>query len=151
MKVEKIVECPKCGGRVKTSGIPGEKVRVICPVCKIEGWFLVPGEKPLLFGSFMRQHLPYLIVAVFILLFFVFIFPFWFFFILIPVFVFLCLDGRIPLGFALLMLTLCFYEDEAFANQLAIVAYWLLVVGTVCLLVEYFRDRKKSGEEQRSV
>jgi TM2 domain-containing membrane protein YozV len=37
------------------------------------------------------------------------------------------------------------YKNEIVANLLAIYAYWLLVVGVICLMIEYVREKK--GEE----
>jgi hypothetical protein len=71
------------------------------------------------------------------------------FIILIPIFIYFKWDGRIPVGYALLMLILsaiilAFYKNEALANQVAIYAYWLLVVGVICLTIEYLREQRKS-------
>ncbi len=71
------------------------------------------------------------------------------FIVLIPIFTFFKFDGRIPIGYALLMLALsatvlAFYKNEILANQLSIYAYWLLVVGVVCLTIEYIREQRKS-------
>ncbi len=70
------------------------------------------------------------------------------FILLIPIFSFFKFDGRIPVGYALLMLilaaiVLAFYNNENLANQLAIYAYWLLVVGVVCLTIEFIREKGK--------
>jgi len=70
------------------------------------------------------------------------------FILLIPIFVYFKFDGRIPVGYALLMLifaaiTLAFTTNEFLANQLAIYAYWLLVVGVVCLTIEYVKGETK--------
>lgn len=67
---------------------------------------------------------------------------------LVPVFVFFRLDGRVPVGFAALMLLLAgaalgFLNNLNVANQLAVYAYLLLVVGVVCLVIEQIRNRKK--------
>jgi hypothetical protein len=37
------------------------------------------------------------------------------------------------------------YKNEIVANLLAIYAYWLLVVGVICLTIEYVSEKK--GEE----
>ncbi|MCX7759274.1 MAG: hypothetical protein N2169_06690 [bacterium] len=69
------------------------------------------------------------------------------FIILVPIFAYFKWDGRIPVGYALILLVLAaiflsFMKNEAFANQLAIYAYWLLVVGVATLTIEYFREER---------
>ena len=70
------------------------------------------------------------------------------FMILIPIFAVLKFDGRIPVAYAIFMLILAaavlgFYNDENLANIFAIYAYWLLVVGVICLMIEYVREQRK--------
>ena len=67
---------------------------------------------------------------------------------LIPIFAIFKFDGRIPVAYAILMLVfaavvLGVYNDETLANVFAIYAYWLLVVGVVCLFIEYVREERK--------
>jgi hypothetical protein len=55
-------------------------------------------------------------------------------------------SARIFAGFAALMLALsvvlfAVFSNPTYANQLAIYAYWLLVVGVICLIIEYKRNR----------
>jgi hypothetical protein len=63
---------------------------------------------------------------------------------LVPIFATFRFDGRIPLGYAMVLLSivgvLTFMKNSA--DQLIIMAYWLLVVGTSCLLVEFFRQKR---------
>ena len=63
--------------------------------------------------------------------------------ILIPVFTFNKYDGRILIGYAILLLMfasiLIFTKEESYTEQLAIFSFWLLVVGICCLLIESFR------------
>jgi hypothetical protein len=65
------------------------------------------------------------------------------FMILIPIFAIFKYDGRIPIGYAIALLIftalLIFIKKQNVADQLAIFSYWLLVVGTSCLLIELFR------------
>jgi hypothetical protein len=65
------------------------------------------------------------------------------FMILIPIFAIFKYDGRIPIGYAIALLIfialLVFIKEQNVADQLAIFSYWLLVVGTSCLLIELFR------------
>lgn len=67
---------------------------------------------------------------------------------LIPTFVHFQFDGRIPVGFAIWMLVLAAisasYGKTTLANQLAVYAYWLLVVGAACLTMESIRENGKS-------
>ncbi len=70
------------------------------------------------------------------------------FIVLIPIFVIFKFDGRIPIVYALLVLTiaviaLTFY-NETLANLLAIYAYWLLIVGIICLLVEFIKEKNEN-------
>ena len=66
------------------------------------------------------------------------------FVILIPIFVTLRFNGRIPLGYAILLFfivgVLTFMKYSA--NSLVIISYWLLIVGTSCLVVELLREKR---------
>jgi hypothetical protein len=98
------------------------------------------------------SNIPYLLVLVAIMLsHFVFkgddLKTFLSFIALIPIFAYFKWDGRIPVGYALLMLilaaiVLAFFKNEALANQLAIYTYWLLVAGVVTLTIEYIREER---------
>ncbi len=59
-------------------------------------------------------------------------------------------DSRIPIGFALMLLVLAAMElafaSADTANQLAIFAYYCLVVGVLLQLIEYVREKPKSGD-----
>jgi len=59
-------------------------------------------------------------------------------------------DSRIPIGFALILLVLAAIElafaSADTANQIAIYAYYYLVVGVLLQLIEYVREKPKSGE-----
>jgi hypothetical protein len=74
---------------------------------------------------------------------------FFIFVILIPIFAIFRYDARIPLGYAILLLILTaileFIKQQGLADQLAIFAYWLLVVGTACSLIELFRKKNQSS------
>lgn len=69
--------------------------------------------------------------------------------ILIPIFAILKFDGRIPIGYAILLLIIAAVilatGDEDLANQLAIYTYWLLVVGVICLTIEYIREERRKN------
>jgi len=39
---------------------------------------------------------------------------------------------------------LAFYKEESIAKQLAISAYWLMVVGVTCLFIEFLIDQRTS-------
>ncbi|HEC89102.1 MAG TPA: hypothetical protein ENI44_00775 [Thermoplasmatales archaeon] len=100
----------------------------------------------------LKKHLPYLIVTTAIitsyyqnddlLIFLSYI-------ILIPIFTILKFDGRIPIGYAILLLIIAAVilatGNEDLANQLAIYTYWLLVVGVICLTIEYIREERKNS------
>ncbi|MHA1595163.1 MAG: hypothetical protein ACTSXX_10535, partial [Candidatus Baldrarchaeia archaeon] len=70
------------------------------------------------------------------------------FIVLIPIFVIFKFDGRIPIVYALLVLTIAVIAltlyNETLANLLAIYAYWLLVVGIICLLVEFIKEKSEN-------
>lgn len=75
---------------------------------------------------------------------------FFIFVILIPIFAIFRYDGRIPIGCAILLLIFTaiseFIKGQGLADQLTIFAYWLLIVGTSCLLIELFRkNRSRRG------
>jgi len=61
-------------------------------------------------------------------------------------------DPRIPIAFALLLLVLSAIElavaSEDVANMIAIYAYYYLVVGVLLQLIEYIREKPKSGKHE---
>lgn len=65
------------------------------------------------------------------------------FVIIIPIFAIFRYDGRISIGCAILLLIFIaiseFIKEQGLTDQLTIFAYWLLVVGTSCVLIELFR------------
>lgn len=101
--------------------------------------------------SYLKQSIPYILVVSVILIshfclrgsnlemFLAFI-------ILIPIFAVMRFDGRIPVGYAILMLILSAVTlasgKEVLANQFAIYAYFLLVVGVACMLIEFLKEKK---------
>ena len=163
-KVNKTIACPECGKIVESSGFQGETKIIRCPKCQTRGFFKFTEneqqkniEKT---NGIVISQLSYILVVVVILVSH-FVFQtedfaiFLSFLILIPIFVFFQFDGRIPIGYALLMLalsalTLVFNKNESIANQFAIYAYWLLVVGTTCLLIEYLREQRTSEGKKQS-
>jgi hypothetical protein len=68
---------------------------------------------------------------------------------LIPIFAVFRFDGRIPFGYAvsllIIMAILTFIKEESLVDRLAIYIYWLLVVGTSCLLIELFKKRSNNS------
>jgi hypothetical protein len=95
-----------------------------------------------------RSMIPFILITT--LLFIVYFFAwnsefitFAVFMILIPIFAIFKYDGRIPIAYAIALLIftalLTFIKKQNVADQLAIFSYWLLVVGTSCLLIELFR------------
>jgi cell division protein FtsW (lipid II flippase) len=68
--------------------------------------------------------------------------------VLLPIFIYYKYDCRILIGCAILLLVaggvLSSIKEENNAEQIAIVSYWLLVVGTSCLLIECFRKKSRS-------
>lgn len=60
-------------------------------------------------------------------------------------------DGRILVGMALVCLVLAAINlavgNDAYANQVAIYAYWFLVSGVICLLAEYLREKPSEKSE----
>lgn len=61
-------------------------------------------------------------------------------------------DSRIPIAFALLLLIISAfvlaYKNEALANQIAIYAYYYLVVGVLLQLIEYIRNPEDENETE---
>jgi len=163
-KITKTISCPKCGKNVNSSGYPGETKIIRCPKCQTKGLFKFienkQQNKSEKINEIVLSQLSYILVVIVILVSH-FVFQtedfaiFLSFLILIPIFVFFQFDGRIPIGYALLMLalsalTLAFNKNESIANQFAIYAYWLLVVGITCLLIEYLREQRTSKGKKQS-
>lgn len=99
-----------------------------------------------------KENLPYILVTASILISH-FLFQeddlkiFISFIVLIPIFAYFKFDNRIPVGYAILLLilaaiVLAFRNNENLANQLAVYAYWLLVVGVIGMLIEYIRENR---------
>jgi phage FluMu protein Com len=162
--IVKIIKCPKCGKIFESKGYPGALLTVICPNCLTKGFFrfrddelLIPKEKN---KAYILSYIPYILIIVVILISHFMLssndlFTFIAFITLIPIFVSLQYDGRIAISYALLMfgltgITIGFIKNETFANQLAIYAYWLLVVGVACLLIKSLREQRTSKPKNSS-
>jgi hypothetical protein len=154
--ITKKIACPKCGKIVECNGFSGEKKIIICPECKTKGFYRFLKVKREITKDEIKAllifQLPYILVIIAILI-SLFIFPdgniatLLSFIVIIPFFVFFKFDSRIPIGYALIMLvlaaiTLELIKNESFANQLAIYAYWLILVGTICLIIRYIRESR---------
>ena len=156
-KITKTIVCPKCGKIIMGRGYPGAIAFARCPRCHTKVFFkFTEGKQQKQIEKIKRRLLsqcPFILVVIVIL-----ISHFMFYnddlltlvsyIFLILIFAFFHFDARIPIGYALLMLGLTaialgFINNENFANQLAIYAYWLLVVGVTCLLIEYLREQRK--------
>jgi hypothetical protein len=102
------------------------------------------------FKKFGKKTIPFLLIAASIILSYFLlqqkneIITLLIFVILIPIFVTVRFDGRIPLGYAILLLfivvVLRFMKYSA--NPLVTISYWLLIVGTSCLVVESLREKR---------
>jgi len=71
---------------------------------------------------------------------------------LVPIFSILKFDGRILVGYGILMfmlvvIFLCASNDYSSTKTFTIYAYWLLVTGVVCLVIEYLREERKREKE----
>ncbi len=103
---------------------------------------------PVSLKQIFKDKIPFVLVAASILISYFLVstnevITFIVFVLLIPIFAILRYDGRIPIGYAVLLLIFIagaeFTKQQVVADQVTIFAYWLLVVGTICLLIEYFR------------
>jgi hypothetical protein len=69
--------------------------------------------------------------------------------VLSPIFIYYKYDGRIIIGYAVFLLAvtgvLTLLKEEDHAERLAVIGYWLLVVGTSCLLIDLYRIKPKSS------
>ena len=128
-----IIECPnpKCEMILTCEGTSKEKIKMICPICNTNIFFQFPDIKKEKNKNLLISQIPYLLVILSLFVsYFIFqtenLATFLSFFILIPLFIFFRFDGRIPIGYALLMLALSvgalvFNKNESFANQFAMV------------------------------
>ena len=163
IKIE--ITCPKCDTTVEGKGIPGEKYEITCPNCNTKGYFVFPEiEKEKFSKRFISYFLdifpsliPHFILigSLSILIFLGEIIPPLVILAIIPVFLYFKFDGRIPIIYTAPFLTfsiiaLIFYKNESYANYLANYAYWLLVAGTLCLLIHYVITQKNSMEKEFS-
>ncbi len=74
--------------------------------------------------------------------------------ILIPIYVVFKFDGRILAGTAIILLIiaaiiLAIYNNEDAANLAAIYAYWFLVDGVVCEIIEYVREERQKASAEK--
>jgi hypothetical protein len=64
---------------------------------------------------------------------------------LIVVFSFYRFDPRIPIGYAILLFViqavLTAQNQDVTVKLLAVLSYWLLVVGIICMIIELFRKK----------
>jgi integral membrane sensor domain MASE1 len=150
-KIEKTIACPNCKKHVTCYAYPGEKKIIKCPRCNTEGYFIFPEiehQNKLMILSI--NLIPYLvnIVLVLILFFFLpldYLFILVYLLILVPIFAFFRFDGRIPIVASLVLLILIsiavtIYKNDIFADKLATYAHCLLIVGVLCLLIEFMRE-----------
>lgn len=157
-----IIECPNpnCEMILTCEGTSKEKIKIICPICNNNIFFQFHDIKKEKIKNLITAQIPYLLVILSILISY-FIFQtinlaiLLSFIILIPFFVFFKFDVRIPIIYALLMLMLSsglifFNKNESFANQFAIYAYWLLIVGIICTLIEFLKQLRTSNIKKRS-
>ena len=102
-------------------------------------------------ARFFKKRIPFILIAASIFISYFFfqkseIITFMIFIILVPIFVVFKFDGRISLGYTVLLLIfvgiLVFMKEQDIVDQLAIYSYWLLVVGISCLLIALFREKK---------
>jgi integral membrane sensor domain MASE1 len=148
----KKISCPSCGRIVNIIGYPGEKKIVICPNCNTKGYFQFQDEEPkqkvlrLVFFS-----LPNILILSFILICLLLIqdfneLAFLFLLILIPIFVFFKFDDRMTVLYAIFLIFLSngvfIYITEEFGEKLAILSYYLIIVGFCSLLVNLFIEKK---------
>ena len=65
---------------------------------------------------------------------------------LIVVFSIYRFDPRIPIGYAILLFViqglLTAHNEDVSVKLLAILSYWLLVVGIVCMIIDLFRKKR---------
>jgi len=68
---------------------------------------------------------------------------------LILIFTICRFDPRILIAYAILLVAieavLTFQNAEQSQNQLAILSYWLIIAGVICLIIDLFRKRKTIG------
>ena len=110
-------------------------------------------RKPNIRNTLIEYRIPHIMVVASILAtYFMFaksdLLTFISFILLIIPFTYFKFDGRLPIAYGLLMLVLSaiiftFYNNTKSANQLAIYAYWLIIVGVICLIIEYIRGSRK--------
>jgi hypothetical protein len=64
---------------------------------------------------------------------------------LIPIFTFYRFDGRIPIGYAIVLFisaaVFVRLNEMDLANQILMFDYWLLIVGCCCLSIEFLRKK----------
>ena len=145
--ITKKIKCPRCGHIVSIKGKPLQKIIVTCPKCRIQGSFVIPSERKQKMNLFDVAIPGGMIGSVLFLAHFLFhqneVLILGAFLVLLPLFFLLSYDGRSLFLFALMMLimtiiSLSFYNDEVLAQQLIIYVYWLLVVGVLCQLINYY-------------
>ena len=76
----------------------------------------------------------------------------WLALILAVVYFYFKMDYRLYVGCAIVLLMACAYiltiEPESYANRIAIIAYYMLVLGTLGALLEYLRENETTNDSE---
>lgn len=152
-KIVKKVSCPSCGRIQEIKGFPNEKIIIVCSNCNKKGYFIFPNEKiknDLKKNSF--QTIPYLLVLLTIIVSFLIIDIGFFYllalFIIVPIFSYFKFEIYVLIFYVILLyilsaIIMIFNGDNNLINQLCLYAYWLLIVGVICILVNYLKKQWK--------
>ena len=152
-KLIKKIQCPKCGFIIKIKGHSGERKNVICPFCNTKGFFQFSEEKinkeKYNYKTIIIDQIPYLTLLLSIIISHIFfidkqIIISLIFLPIIPIFIILRLDIKIIFAYSIITILLSaisfvFLNNDKFANQMTTYSYWLLVVGTGCIILQKLR------------
>ena len=148
-KITKKIACPKCGKIVEVQGYPEEKIKIKCNSCGKSGVFIFPNDiaEQIDILNLIEPEYLLLLVPIFVSNFLLNnqdITTFLSFIIMIPIFYYFKLNAKIPIFyalslFAISMVIIGFNLGEKIANQFIIYAYWLLIVGVTCLIIQKSR------------
>jgi hypothetical protein len=152
-KIVKKVSCPSCGIIQEIKGFSEEKIIIICSNCHKKGYFIFPNEKIKIdIKKIIIQTIPYFLIFLTLLI-TILIIDFGFFyllalFILVPIFSYFNFEIYVLIFYAILFLILSviiliFYGDTNLINQLCLYAYWLLIVGVLCISINYLKKQRK--------
>jgi hypothetical protein len=101
-------------------------------------------------GATTKRYLSYILTPLFVVIIYAFflssdLLTFVVFFVLMLTMIYYRLNAKIPIVYAIVLflfagIALSYTQNPTFANVFAIYAFWLIVIGVICLIIQYHRE-----------